>query len=78
MERILRVKLGLTVYPYEYIKGYNFNDIENIMNETELPSVNKFYSNLNKKDISQLEYELAQKNWEILNCTELKDYTLKS
>ena len=39
------------VYPYEYIDDWK------ISNETEIPSKDKFYSNLNMKNISDKDYD---------------------
>ena len=63
---ILLFKKG--IYPYEYMNNWNR------YNETELPSIDKFYSNLNLKDISKKEYEHAQKVWKVFNIKNLGEY----
>ncbi|XP_071177928.1 uncharacterized protein [Mytilus edulis] len=55
-------------YPYEYI------DNAARFNETELPSIDKFYSNLSEKTISQTEYEHAQRVWNQMNIKNIGEY----
>lgn len=43
-------------------------------NETQLPSIDKFYSNLSDENITQKDYEHAQKVWKEFNCKTLGDY----
>ena len=45
------------VYPYEYMNSFDRFD------ETELPPIDEFYSSLNLSNISNDEYEYAQKVW---------------
>ena len=56
------------VYPYEYI---NFWDR---FEETQLPSMNAFYSNLNISSISEEDYERAQRVWKEFGMHNLGDY----
>ena len=46
------------VYPYEYINSWDRFE------ETQLPPINVFYSNLNMSSISEDDYQCAQKVWE--------------
>ena len=57
------------VYPYDYM------DSEDKLNETELPTKDKFYSRLNKSHISDKDYKLAVQVWNILETKTLKEYT---
>ena len=43
-------------------------------NETELPSKDKFYSNLYLKDISKDDYRHAQRVWSLFNIKNLGEY----
>ena len=56
------------VYPYEYISSWDRFE------ETQLPPINAFYSNLNMSLISEDDYQHAQKVWEELRITNLGDY----
>ena len=56
------------VYPYEYISHYD------ILNETKLPPINKFYSKLNNEHCKQEDYDRAVKVWKTFNCKTLMDY----
>ena len=55
------------VYPYEYMDSWNR------FNETFLPPKKYFYSELTIKDVSDKDYEHAQK---VFNeyCTDMGDY----
>ena len=46
----------------------------NKFNETSLPSKEEFYSNLNMSNISDKEYEYANKIWNTLNIKNLGEY----
>ena len=56
------------VYPYEYI-----NSLERF-NEPQLPTIDKIYSKLSDKSVSEKDYEHAQKVWKEFNCQTLGDY----
>ena len=47
------------VYPYEYMDSWERFD------ETSLPNKKAFYSELNLEDITDKDYEHAQKVWEV-------------
>jgi len=51
------VKKG--VFPYDFFRGENYQDIEKIMDETELPSHEKFFSILKNNNISAADYEIG-------------------
>ena len=56
------------VYPYDYM-----NSLERF-NETSLPSKEQFYSKLNDSEISEKDYQHAQRVWHTFNCITMKDY----
>ena len=56
------------VYPYEYI---NFWDR---FNETQLPPIDVFYSNLNMSSTSKEDYQHAQRVWKEFGIHNLEDY----
>src|SRR5204863_1550500 len=56
------------VFPYEYMTG------PEKFSETQLPPIEAFYSSLTKENISQQEYEHAQKVWKEFNIQNLKEY----
>ena len=56
------------VFPYTYI-----TDLE-VLEENRLPSKDKFYNDLGKENISDEEYNFAQKIWSTFKCVKLKDY----
>ena len=56
------------VYPYEYINSWDRFE------ETQLPPINAFYSNLNMSSISKDDYQRAQKVWEEFEIRNLGDY----
>ena len=58
------------IYPYEYITSFE------TLNETFLPSIDKFHSSLNLSDITENEYERAQQVWTTFGCKTLWDYTI--
>lgn len=50
------------ISPYQYIES-----------ETALPDIAKFFSKLNDENISDEEYEHAQKVWEVFECKTVGD-----
>ena len=56
------------VYPYEYINSWDR------FNETQLPPIDAFYSNLNMPWISEDDYQHAQKVWKEFGIHNLGDY----
>ena len=56
------------IYPYEYM------DLWQRFDETNLPEKEKFYSKLNDEHITDEEYEHAKKVWETFGCKMLGDY----
>ena len=56
------------VYPYEYITSLE------ILNETQLPPIEAFYSTLKGESITKKEYEHAQNVWNAFDCKTLLDY----
>ena len=56
------------VFPYDY-----FSDFDRL-NDTELPSIEKFYSVLNGEGISEEEYRHAQKVWRTFNMQTFREY----
>ena len=63
---ILLLRKG--VYLYEYMDDWDK------FNKTELPSKDKFHSNLNMKGISDKNYNHAKKVWNIFNIKNLGEY----
>ena len=56
------------VYRYDYM------DCPERLSETQLPPKSAFYSKLNKKDITDEDYNHAQKIWKEFEMTTMKDY----
>ena len=56
------------VYPYEYVNSWDQ------FNETQLPPIDAFYSNLNMSSISEEDYQHAEKVWEEFGIRDLGDY----
>ena len=56
------------VYPYEYMDNWERFD------ETSLPDKKAFYSKLNLEDITEKDYEHAQKVWEVFEIKSLGQY----
>jgi hypothetical protein len=67
-ENKLELLLRKGVYPYDYMNG--FDKLE----EMQLPAKEGFYSRLNDEDISDEEYEHAQKVWKTFNMKSMRDY----
>ena len=58
------------IYPYEYM------DSLSKFNETQLPPIESFYSNLKSESVSQEDYSYAQEVWKKLNIQNLLHYTV--
>ena len=56
------------VYPYEYINSWDR------FNETQLPPIDAFYSNLNMSSISEEDYQHTQRVWKEFGIHNLGDY----
>ena len=56
------------VYPYEYIDSYNRFE------ECQLPPKEAFYSKLTREDISDVDYQHAQRVWKEFDCKNMGDY----
>ena len=56
------------VYPYEYVNSWDQ------FNETQLPPIDAFYSNLNMSSISNDDYQHAQQVWEEFGIHNLWDF----
>ena len=59
---------GKGVYPYEYVNSWDR------FNETQIPPIDAFYSNLNMSSISEEDYQHAQRVWEEFGVHNLGDY----
>ena len=56
------------VYPYDYVNSWDR------FNETQLPPIDAFYSNLNMSSISEEDYQHAQRVWKEFGIRDLGDY----
>ena len=56
------------VYPYEYVNSWDRFE------ETQLPPISAFYSNLNMSSISEEDYQHAQRVWKEFGIHNLGDY----
>ena len=56
------------IYPYDYIDDYNK------MNDTKLPSIDNFYSQLYDSGCDEKDYKRALEVWETFNCKTFLDY----
>ncbi|XP_061396091.1 uncharacterized protein LOC133331730 [Musca vetustissima] len=56
------------IFCYEYLDSFDK------LNDTILPPIEKFYSNLYNTSCSIDDYEHAKRVWETFNCQSLKDY----
>ena len=63
---ILLLKKG--IYPYEYMNSIDRFD------EASLPSIDKFYSKLQVKDISENEYKHVKNVWDVFEIKTLGEY----
>lgn len=66
----LELLIDKGVYPYEYM------DSKAVLEETQLPPKEAFFSSLHGKDIERRDYERAQKVWEVYGCKTMEDYTM--
>lgn len=55
---------------YEHIRDIN------TLNETSLPSKDKFYNRLRKEHLSDIDYGRAERVWDIGECITLKDFLI--
>lgn len=53
---------------------YDYFDSLEVLNQTEFPTIDKFYNKLNKKHLEPKEYEHALNVFKKLNCKNLRDY----
>jgi hypothetical protein len=60
--------LAKGIFPYEWC------DCFEKFNETELPSMDAFYNELDKEGVSDEQYDRAQAIWTTFNCRTFKDY----
>lgn len=56
-------------FPYEYIDGWEK------FNETSLPSIDQFYSSLNKSEVAVEDYNRAVEVWNKFNCQTLGEFS---
>ena len=63
---ILLLKKG--IYPYEYM------DSMDIFDETSIPNIEEFYSNLQVKHINEKEYKHVKKVWDVFKIKHLGEY----
>ena len=56
------------IYPYAYVNSWDR------FNETQLPPIDAFYSNLNTSSINQEDYQHTQRVWEEFRIHNLGDY----
>ena len=65
-QRKLLIRKG--IYPYEYIDSWDRFE------ETSLPKIEKFYSNLNMSGVSDSDYEHACRVWQELGIRNMGEY----
>ncbi|XP_072390323.1 uncharacterized protein [Diabrotica undecimpunctata] len=58
------------IFPYEYIESFNK------LNETQLPSIDKFYSSLSGEHISKNMYHHAQNVWQSFGIKNILEYSM--
>jgi len=56
------------IFCYDYLTSLD------VMNDTKLPSQDKFYNKLTKEKLSDVDYAYAKKVWEVFECKTFKDY----
>ena len=56
------------IYPYEYMDSWDK------FKETSLPSIEKFYSNLNMSGVSNKDYEHACRVWREFGIRNMREY----
>jgi hypothetical protein len=56
------------IFPYEWF------DCFEKFNETELPSMDSFYNELDEEGVSDEQYDRAQAIWTTFNCRTFKDF----
>ncbi len=56
------------VFPYEHMSDFSK------LSSTSLPPKSAFYSQLNKSNISDTEYDHAKKVWSTFHCKTMRDY----
>ena len=56
------------IYPYEYVSRWDK------FKETQLPPIESFYSNLNMSNVSEDDYECAQRVWKEFRIRNLGEY----
>ena len=64
----LEILLRKGVFPYDWFDGFDK------LNETKLPPKEAFYSKLNDEDITEDNYQHAQKVWETFNMKTMREY----
>jgi hypothetical protein len=69
-ERKLNMILRKSFFPYEYCTS-----LKKMKCTTELPDLEKFYSSLHEKNISEKDHQFAGKVWRTFICSTLLDYT---
>ena len=65
-QRELLIRKG--IYPYEYMDSWDK------FKETSLPSIEKFYSNLNMSGVSDGDYEYACRVWREFGIRNMGEY----
>ena len=68
----LEMVLGKSFFPYEYCTSY-----QQMLNTTNLPNINDFYSNLSGSTISEEDYAFAKSVWKEFECKNLIQYCEK-
>ena len=60
--------MGKRVYPYEYMSSWDKFE------ESQLPPIEAFYSNLNMSNVSEGDYEHVQRVWKLFRIRNLGEY----